>query len=215
MPADNLTTFEYALLGLIRMSPMTGYDVHKVFATTPLAHFSSSPGAIYPALRRLHRRGLLLAKLDTATEARPRRLYSLARAGKQAIAAWLRLPVTRDELIRGSGAPILRFALSEGRLPRDEVLAYLDSYRAALVSYVEELQGHLRRLPEDAPLHGRLALEQGIRGFRSELEWVRSAAATVARGSAASTRPLGGSSRAALVTHKRADRGTRRRRAPR
>ena len=190
MPAGDLTTFEYALLGLIGMSPMTGYDVHKVFATTPLAHFSSSPGAIYPALRRLQRRGLLLAELDTATEARPRRLYTLAKAGKQAIAAWLRLPVTRDELIRGSGAPLLRFALSEGRLPREEVLAYLDSYRVALVSYVEELQEHLRRLPADAPLHGRLALEQGIRGFRSELEWAKSAAATI----------------------RRADRGTRRRR---
>jgi len=160
---------------------MTGYDVHKVFAVTPLAHFSSSPGAIYPALRRLHRRGLLLARLDTGTEARPRRVYTLAKAGRDAIGAWLRLPVTRDELIRGGGAPILRFALSEGRLSKADVLAYLDSYRAALVSYVEELQGHLRRLPEDAPLHGRLALEQGIRGFRSELEWVKSAAATIKR----------------------------------
>ena len=181
MPTDNLTTFEYALLGLIGMSPMTGYDVHKVFATTPLAHFSSSPGAIYPALRRLHRRGLLLARLDTATEAQPRRLYTLAKAGRDAIGAWLRLPVTRDELMRGGGAPILRFALAEGRLSKDEVLGYLESYRAALASYLEESDGHLRRMPDDVPLHGRLALEQGIRGFRSELEWVKSAAATIKR----------------------------------
>ncbi|MFB3883279.1 MAG: PadR family transcriptional regulator [Armatimonadota bacterium] len=191
MQTASLTIFEYALLGLIGMSPMSGYDVHKVFATTPLAHFSSSPGAIYPALRRLHRRGLLIARLDSAKEARPRRLYSLSKAGEQAITAWLHRPVTREELIRGGGAPILRFALGEGRLSKDEVLGYLETYKSALGSYLEELEGHRRRMPDDVPLHSRLALEQGIGGFRSELAWVRSAAAAVRRSARRPRRPRG------------------------
>ena len=186
MAQERFTTLEYALLGLVGMSPMTGYDLHKAFATTPLAHFSSSPGVIYPALRRLVRRGLLGARLDTTTEARPRRVHSLTRAGKAALDAFVRQLVTRDELIRGLGAPILRFALAEGRLSQEEVLAYLASYREALESYLEELDGHKRRMPADARLHPRLALEQGIRGYQGELEWVRWAATKIrsaARGS--------------------------------
>jgi DNA-binding PadR family transcriptional regulator len=181
MPEGALTTLEYALLGLVAMRPMSGYDVHRVFATTPMAHFSSSPGAIYPALRRLARRGLLKAALDRATEARPRRVYALTRGGEEALHAWLRQPVTREDLVRGSGAPILRFALAEGRVSKEEVLAYLMTYRRTLESYLEELQGHAREMPAAAGLHPRLALERGIRGYQGDLEWVRSAAAKIRR----------------------------------
>lgn len=181
MPEERLTTFEYALLGLIGMSPMAGYDVHKVFATTPLAHFSSSPGAIYPALRRLARRGLLDARLDRTRETRPRRVYALTDAGEETLEGWLHQPVTRDELIRSGGAPILRFALAEGRLSPEEVLAYLDSYREALESYLEELDGHEREMPLHAPLHTRLALQHGIRGYQGEVEWTKWAGARIKR----------------------------------
>ncbi|MDH4270850.1 MAG: PadR family transcriptional regulator, partial [Candidatus Aminicenantes bacterium] len=136
MAEKKLTTLEYALLGLVGMSPMTGYDVHKVFATTPLAHFSSSPGAIYPALQRLARIGLLEARLDTAKEARPRRVYSLTTAGENALEAWLHQPVSREDLIRGAGAPVLRFSLAGDRLSRAEILDYLESYQKVVASYI-------------------------------------------------------------------------------
>jgi len=58
-----LTTLEYALLGLLDRQPSSGYDIARRFAETPLAHFSSSPGAIYPALRRLERAGMVDGRL--------------------------------------------------------------------------------------------------------------------------------------------------------
>ena len=186
MRRDRLTTMEYALLGLIGRAPMAGYDVHKVFAITPLAHFSSSPGAIYPALRRLAGAGLLKARLDKAVEARPRRVYALTAAGQEALEAWLRQAVTREELIRGAGAPLLRFALAEGRLSKADVLAYLKSYQTVVQSYLEELYTHRERISRSGPLHGRLALELGIGGFESELSWVKSAAGKIRRAGRAS-----------------------------
>ncbi len=187
MDPKDLTTLEYALLGLVGNAPMTGYDVHKVFATTPLGHFSSSPGAIYPALRRLARAGLLEARLDLAREARPRRVYRLTRAGETALEEWLRRAPTREELIRGSGAPVLRFSFSAGRLAPVDVLAYLEAYRKVVASYLDELRGYVGAGPED--LHGRLALELGIRGFEAERDWTRSAAAEIARANPGSRKP--------------------------
>jgi DNA-binding PadR family transcriptional regulator len=181
MAQKKLTTLEYALLGLIGMSPATGYDIHKVFATTPFAHFSSSPGAIYPALRRLAHIGLLEARLDTTRETRPRRVYSLTRVGEEALDTWLHQPVTRDELIRGAGAPILRFALAGGRLTGDEILAYLETYRKTVAAYVEELYGYTDETAGSENLYGRLALNHGIRSFESELEWTKWAAAEIGR----------------------------------
>jgi DNA-binding PadR family transcriptional regulator len=181
MTEKKLTTLEYALLGLVGMSPLTGYDVHKVFATTPLAHFSSSPGAIYPALRRLAHSGLLEARLDTSKEARPRRVYSLTGAGQKALDVWLHQPVTREELIRGGGAPVLRFSLAGGRLSREEILAYLETYQKAVAAYLKELCGFAELTAGPENLHGRLSLSLGIRGSESELEWAKWAAAEIKR----------------------------------
>lgn len=181
MAQKKLTTFEYALLGLIGMSPMTGYDIHKVFVTTPLAHFSSSPGAIYPALRRLAHIGLLEDRLDTAREARPRRVYSLTERGERALTAWLHQPVTREELIRGAGAPILRFSLAGGRLSKGEILDYLGSYQKTVAAYIKELHGYDEPTGSPENLCGRLALHHGIRSFESELEWTRWAAREIKR----------------------------------
>lgn len=176
-----LTTLEYGLLGLVGMVPMSGYDVHKVFETTPLAHFSSSPGAIYPALRRLERRGLLEARLDQTTEARPRRVYSLSEAGDAALLAWLREPVTQEGMVRDAGAPILRFSLMQGRLSPAEVVAYLEGYRRVVKSYVEELRGYLPDVRVDSALHARLALERGISGYESDVDWIGHAIAAIKR----------------------------------
>lgn len=183
MDEQSLTTLEYGLLGLISLAPMSGYDVHKAFATTPLAHFSSSPGAIYPALRRLERRGLLQATLDRTTETRPRRVYSLTEAGNAALEAWLHQQVTREELVRGAGAPILRFSVAGGRLSPQEVVIYLEGYRRVVEAYLEELRGYLPATTRpEAPPHARLSLEHGIRGFESELRWADGAIAEITQG---------------------------------
>jgi DNA-binding PadR family transcriptional regulator len=189
MAKKKLTTFEYALLGLVRMSPMTGYDVHKVFGTTPLAHFSSSPGAIYPALRRLAHIGLLEARLDTSKEARPRRIYSLTNSGENALEAWLRQPVTREELIRGAGAPILRLALAQGRLTKDETLDYLETYQKVVAAYLGELRVYAEQSTSPENLYGSLALFHGIRSFESELEWTKWAATEIRRAGRSSRKP--------------------------
>lgn len=181
MTQQHLTTLEYALLGLIGISPMTGYDVHKVFDTTPFGHFSSSPGAIYPALNRLARRGLLDASMDTEKEARPRRVYALTEAGEEALETWLRQPVTRDELIRMSGAPILRFNFAWGRLSGNEVLAYLETYRRVVSAYIDELLSYADQLRTPERFHHRLSLDHGIRRYRSELDWVKSSTTAIKR----------------------------------
>ena len=179
MAGESLTTFEYALLGLIGMTSMSGYDVHKLFATTPLGHFSSSPGAIYPALRRLEQRLLLKAALDSTTEARPRRVYSLTDTGETVLDAWLRQQVTREELISNSGAPILRFALAGGRLSPDEVVTYLDGWRRAAEAYLQELRAYRDVMDPSTVLHGRLSLERGIRGYEGDVGWIQDAIAEI------------------------------------
>src|SRR5262245_46427278 len=52
-----LSDLELALLGFIREEPRSGYVLRKAIADFP--QISDSPGAIYPALRRLKTAGLI------------------------------------------------------------------------------------------------------------------------------------------------------------
>jgi DNA-binding PadR family transcriptional regulator len=181
MSETPLTTLEYALLGLLALASMSGYDVHRLFARTPLAHFSPSPGSIYPALKRLARRGLVTAALDTATEARPRRVYSLTEAGLAALEAWLRQPVTREEVMRNQDAIMLRFSLAEGHLSPQEVIAYLEGYRREVTCYLEELARYRDERSNTRRLYEWLALEHGMRAYEAQVRWIDEAIPRIKR----------------------------------
>jgi len=174
-----LTTLEYALLGLLRDWPASGYDVKKTFEATPLRQFSSSPGVIYPALKRLQRRGLVAARLDRTTEARPRRVFSLTDRGRAALMDWLRRQVTEEEFVKDGGAPFLRLSYMQGLLTPDEVIAYLEGLGRVVRGYVAKLRAHVRDAEAPAMLHSRLSMEAGIRGYEATVEWVEYAIAEV------------------------------------
>ena len=86
----------YALLGLLHQRPGSGYVLRKIFATTPMGTFSDSPGAIYPALRRLERQGLVRGRVEQSAGLRQKQTFRLTPGGKAALEEWLERPLTRD-----------------------------------------------------------------------------------------------------------------------
>src|ERR1700722_9579395 len=92
-PRSRLTDFEQVLLGMISLQPSTGYDLKRRFATTAMGVYQPSSGALYPALDRLERRGLLRSEAPGPAEVRrPRRVYRLTEDGRRAHLAWVREP---------------------------------------------------------------------------------------------------------------------------
>jgi DNA-binding PadR family transcriptional regulator len=75
MKPQGPTPLEYAVLGLLHQSEQSGYDLRKVFAATALGNYSSSPGTVYPALKRLEKRGLVGGRIDDRTFLRPRKVF--------------------------------------------------------------------------------------------------------------------------------------------
>jgi DNA-binding PadR family transcriptional regulator len=173
---DADSTLAFALLGLLWQQPQSGYDLRKFFATTPMISFSDSPGAIYPALARLERRGLIRGVADTR-DARGRKLFHVTARGRAAFQKWQRQPVTRDDVVRHMGTLMLRFAFMDQSASPTEALRFLDELRGELASYVPTLRAYLKRFGAGMPLSGRLALESGIRGYETHLRWTKAAAA--------------------------------------
>ncbi|RXH55022.1 PadR family transcriptional regulator [Granulicella sibirica] len=92
-----------ALLGLLSIKPMSGYDLRQ-FIPESIGHFwSESYGQIYPTLRRMAEEGLVAKRTETQRGKPDRHVYSLTGAGRERLQQWLELPfaveVPRNELL--------------------------------------------------------------------------------------------------------------------
>src|SRR5271165_5520803 len=99
MKQESPSVLGYALLGLIHHKPSSGYDLRKIFAETAMGSYSSSPGAIYPALERLEKRGLIKSVVEEGSGLRRRRVYRLTGSGLRELKQWLSSPITRGEIV--------------------------------------------------------------------------------------------------------------------
>jgi DNA-binding PadR family transcriptional regulator len=170
MQAADVTLFGYALLGLLAQKPSSGYDLRKIFTLTPMQTFSDSPGAIYPALKRLEKSGLIRGKLEHASGLRRRQVFHLTAAGGAALRSWLRKPPTHGEVI-------LRFGFIDVILEPEDSQRFLLALERELTSYIPALREYLVAHEAELPLSAKLALENGIRAYESHLKWTQDALA--------------------------------------
>jgi DNA-binding PadR family transcriptional regulator len=170
-----LTLLGRALLGLLAERPLSGYDIRRVFTQTPLATFSDSPGAIYPALKRLEAAGLVRGRVERSAGLRNRKIFRVTPAGKAALERWLSEPATRDAVVRDTDELMLRFSFMDRGLGPAASARFLRTLQHELTTYLPELCQYLEANGRKMPQSGRLALESGIRAYDAMLEWTRDA----------------------------------------
>lgn len=169
------TGLGYSLLGIINQGPQSGYDLCQIFETTPMGHYSSSPGAIYPALKRLEKDGLITGETERAETLRPRRIYRATPAGVSALISWVSKPVTRDDVVHGLEDLALRFAFMGGLVEDRLIHRFLTDLTTLIHSQVTELEAFASTMPDEPPT-ARLALESGIAQYKAVASWARRAA---------------------------------------
>jgi DNA-binding PadR family transcriptional regulator len=178
---DDISLLGFALLGLLHQQPMSGYDLRKVFATSAMGSFSDSPGAIYPALKRLEARGLVRGTVETSTGLRQRRMFRNTVKGQAALKAWLRRPLTLDDVIRRLDELMLRFSFMDRTLGESRSVAFLQALVGRIADYIPSLQQYLEAHAPEMPRSGRLALECGVYGYEAQLKWAKAALSTYER----------------------------------
>jgi PadR family transcriptional regulator AphA len=133
-----------AVLGLLSMAPMSGYEMRRVISES-IGHFwSESFGQIYPALKRLTAEGRVEKKTERQKGRPDRNVYSLTTKGRERLREWLMVPavpeVPRNELLLklffGSHAP--------ANASRENVEAFVARQEAALKVY-EGIAKELKR----------------------------------------------------------------------
>lgn len=170
--------FEHMLLALLAGESMSGYEIRKLLVSTPMAHFSDSPGSVYPALQRLESRGLVRSGEESVGK-RKRQRYSLTAKGNSAVQAWLRKPLTREDVMYDIDDLFLRFAFMQP-LPKRKVIAFLGDLEKHLQEHVVSMKQFLAGVRDSMPLPGRLAMESGIESYEGMVRWTRRAKKEIA-----------------------------------
>ena len=178
-----LTNLEHLLLGLLHLKPASGYALRKTFASTPLGHYSDSPGSIYPALNRLRRRGLVRPAKDQPATGRGTVLVSLTANGLAELRSWLGRSVTLEEVRSDADGVMLRFVLSAQVFGQARARRLVVQLAARAKEIVGDLESYLSGPGKTLPVAGRLAVEQGLAGYRALASWAARAGRELKRSS--------------------------------
>lgn len=176
-----LTNLEYLLLSLLQRKPASGYSLRKDFASTPLGHYSDSPGSIYPALQRLRRRGLIRPTQNPTPSGRRTQFFVVTQKALAELRAWVHRPITPEEVRNDPPSLMLRFVVCAQLFGDAAAHKFVAQFQSQLDEIVLELQSYVRGPAKTLPLAGRLAVEQGLASYRTLAQWAARASKELAR----------------------------------
>jgi PadR family transcriptional regulator AphA len=170
-PPGELSDLEVALLGLLSVRPMTGYEIRRHFDRALAPWWDTPRTQIYPKLRELEARQLI-AHEYVIQESKPnKRVYSPTDRGRQLLQQWLHQPITwpamrHHMMIRLFLGHLMPAADLRGLLAsyRDEVMDWSAELRQIEAKFSKSLAGPYR----DAVFFELLALQQLISMARFE-----------------------------------------------
>jgi PadR family transcriptional regulator, regulatory protein AphA len=187
-------SLRYALLALLRVGPLSGYDLQKQFSLS-VGHVWHAPDSqIYPELRRMEADGLVEGEEQARGEKRTRRLYHVTEAGDAAFLEWMRTPVDYQ---RVRDPAHLRAAYLENTSP-EVAQAFFTRHIRQWENELRQWEGELARIEhlenpmltrrlavtaesdrERTIAYKRLAYEGLVERARVEIEWAERGLALV------------------------------------
>jgi DNA-binding PadR family transcriptional regulator len=176
-----LTNLELVLLGILAQDSLSGYALRKQFATTPLGHFSDSPGSIYPALQRLRRRGLLRILKEKPANGRRAQRFTATPKARGELRHWLHGPVTRQEVLADFDGLLLRFVFRAQLFGDPSARQFVVALGKQVQEIIRELEAYLAGPGSALPTAGRLAVESGLEGYRGSMRWIERAVEELGR----------------------------------
>jgi DNA-binding PadR family transcriptional regulator len=161
-----------ALLGLLTIEPMSGYDLGRMVRASIGHIWSESYGQIYPNLKRLAASGLVDCRTEKHKGRPDRRIYSITQKGREQLGSWLSVPpqpeIPRNEMLLklffGAQAPI---HILIGNVER-----MVEEHRALLRKFKRVERDDIDKNPQypDAPFW-KMAARFGQMEMEAHLGW--------------------------------------------
>lgn len=165
---------KYALLGMLTIAPMSGYDIKKVTEFSIGNFWNENYGHIYPMLKKMAEEGLAKKQVE-AGEGRPsRHVYEITEKGREELRGWLMQPMERSPV---RNEMLLRLFFGE-HAPIGHLIAMIEQEREAITRRLETLDwvaaGMENNRDSDLPRElafMEMTLDFGIRMAREAVRW--------------------------------------------
>ena len=166
-----VTELENCVLCVIwQGGPLTAYEIAKPFVTSQSTYWSGSAGAIYPLVKRLEEKGLVVgATADWNT--RQKRTFTLSPAGLEALRAWL-APPFEPSVGAVSFDPVRTRMSFLGALQPRARKRFLDDAKRVVGERLADLEKLYEEEREAEKTFDALATRGGIYELRARLAWL-------------------------------------------
>jgi len=161
-----------ALLGLLTIEPMSGYDLGQMVRVSIGHIWRESYGQIYPNLKRLAANGLVISKTEKRKGRPERRIYSITKKGREQLARWLSVP-PQPEIPRNEMLLKLFFGVQvPPQVLIENVKRMVEEHRALLHKFKRVEHDEINKNPQypDAPFW-RMAARYGQIEMEAHLRW--------------------------------------------
>jgi DNA-binding PadR family transcriptional regulator len=161
-----LTEHEGMLLALIiREQPVRAYQLYKIFESSPVTSINSSKGQLYPAIRRLKAKGLVVAQ-QVSGDGRNVEELSPTEEGVQAAAAWV-IDISGDHISLDD--PLRTRMLSFDLLTKEQRIAWISNAKALVKARREIVEKFDRSVTVP---YQRFAFMSTMETLRVKMEWL-------------------------------------------
>ena len=170
-------SLSYAVLGLLNYSPMTGYDLKKIFDDSINFFWSAQTSQIYRELKTWEKKGCIVSSVQPSEKGPEKRIYRITEQGINRLNNWLSdMPDDVDEDNRN--AFLLRvFLLSQ--LGVEELVFQLKKrlkkYRRDqknLKDVERKMQEYAHKIGKEEEINfWKIALSRGFHDVESHIHW--------------------------------------------
>jgi PadR family transcriptional regulator, regulatory protein AphA len=179
MGKENKT--RYALLGMLSLGSMSGYDLKKMIAQSTGDFWHESYPQIYPMLKQLTQEGLAISSVERQAGRPERNVYTITERGWDVLKNWMSEPFEyqkeRNELL----LKVFFGALTSTTVSIEHVRrhrAFQEEQIARLMQTEDQITDQLRDHP-DLP-YWHLTIRYGLYIARAQLSWCDEAITTLA-----------------------------------
>jgi len=161
----------YAILGILDITPSTGYDIKKYSDKVLSSFWNENYGHIYPTLKKMLEDEMIELDLQEKSDKSIR--YRITEKGKREFESWLQ-EETAYQSLRSEFMLKLLFSSSQ---PKVNVIQMLENYREPQKKNIEKYYKMLENLEQDKEVSSerfcyvKAVLRRGIITAEATIQW--------------------------------------------
>jgi PadR family transcriptional regulator AphA len=167
-------SIESAILGLLSLKPLSGYDIKKMISDSELFYWSGNNNQIYTSLVAMHKRGLVSQEVQLQEALPAKKIYAITKAGRAELHRWL---LSEPELPEFHHNFLIQLVWMDELTP-DELDLNLARYAEEITIQLKMRQAQMsrspnspNRTPRERFLWKRIE-ERLLSLYQGELKWV-------------------------------------------